>query len=201
MPPSTTKIFPRWNIWAPLANNFACCSSSKKIHPQFRKSPVCGCYVQNNYWESHRSREKGEVPYVVCGGPLVGFTLPLAIAFQSRWVLGITPRHPLCSLHPQIFVGQNLLPEKYLGSKYFSSSRFLGNIARVKFWRKIFPELLLVRAVSNGSGFFHFFYFWNCNSPQWNSNFKKKERLAVGTQIFFHRKYSTFLKLSRGKVQ
>ena len=38
--PRTTKTFPRRNISVTLANNFVCCSSSKKIHRQFWKSPV-----------------------------------------------------------------------------------------------------------------------------------------------------------------
>ena len=34
----------------------------------------CGCYIQN-YWQSHRTREKGQVPYVVCGTCVAGFLL------------------------------------------------------------------------------------------------------------------------------
>ena len=76
----------------------------------------------------------------VCGGLLVGFTLPSAIDFQSRWVLDITHGTPCACPNPKYLLTKNLLPKKYLGSKYFSSSRFLGNIARVKFWREIIPE-------------------------------------------------------------
>ena len=46
-----------------------------------------------------------------------------------------------CDRHtPKYLLGKNLLPEKYLGSKYLSRSRFLRNIPRVRFWREIFPE-------------------------------------------------------------
>jgi len=46
-----------------------------------------------------------------------------------------------CDRHtPKYLLGKNLLPEKYLGSKYLSRSRFLRNIPRVIFGREIFPE-------------------------------------------------------------
>ena len=43
-----------------------------------------------------------------------------------------------------------------------------------------------IRAVSNGATFSHFFslFFLNSPTPRCNSNLKKNERLAAGTQIF-----------------
>ena len=116
-------------------------TSSLYLH---RFSCSCGCYVQNNCWKSHRRREKGQVPYVVCGTCVAGFLLAspslrrLTFNPAGCWT---SPAAPLVLAPPPNFLSaKNLLPKKYLGSKYFSSSRFLGNIPRVKFWREIFPE-------------------------------------------------------------
>ena len=80
----------------------------------------------------------------VCGGPLICFTLPSAIDFQSRWVLDITRSTPFVLVPtPNFCRDKNLLAEKYLSSKYFSSSRFSGNIPRVKFGSEIFQGCVL----------------------------------------------------------
>ena len=97
--------------------------------------------------ESHSTREKGSstrrVQHVCSGLPVASSTLrrltsnPAACCTSHRG----TPCAATCARHtPKYLLGKNLLPEKYLGSKYLSRSRFLGNIPRVIFGREIFPE-------------------------------------------------------------
>ena len=62
----------------------------------------------------------------VCGGLLVGFTLPSAIDFQSRWVLDITHGTPTLLAPPQIFVGKKSAAQEIFGLEIFLEQQIFG---------------------------------------------------------------------------
>ena len=101
-------------------------TSSLYLH---RFSCSCGCYVQNNYWESHRTREKGQVPYVVCGTCVAGFLLaspPFGDWLSIPLGAGHHPRHPLCLPQPQIFVDKKSAAQEIFGLEIFLEQQIFG---------------------------------------------------------------------------
>jgi len=89
-----------------------------------------------------------------------------------------------CDRHtPKYLLGKNLLPEKYLGSKYLSRSRFLRNIPRVIFGREIFPENIPRKGRFKPGDFFSNIAP-KCSEPRggpyltaWHENSKKEHPL------------------------
>ena len=111
-----------------------CCTKTTASHKSHQQAACirrcsCGCYIQNNYWESHRTREKGQVPYVVCGTCVAGFLLaspPFGDWLSIPLGAGHHPQHPLYSPHPQIFVGQKFAAQEIFGLEIFLEQQIFG---------------------------------------------------------------------------